>query len=123
MSNLLEGFEAFQRISPITMTVASGAVRFSRGAVRILDRPKFVRVLMGPDGDRLALQQADGVTSDSIHFYDNGQDSVRWAFSYFAKELAENMGWNLTKNSYRVKGEYLPDKQAVLFDLEMATTC
>lgn len=121
---MLDGFEKFEA-SPGTASVSitSHGVGFSKTAVLRMSKCEYVVIFIDYSGKRFAVQKCDKDESGATKFYHGQRNtSVRWNNKELIKTLSKMMDWDLSKKAYKVDGEYLPDEQALVFDLKNATT-
>jgi len=121
---MLEGFEKFE-VSPgsASISVTSYGVGFSKSAVLRMSRCEYVISLIDYSGKRFAIQKCGKDDDGSTKFYHGQRNtSVRWNNKELIKTLKTMMGWDLSKKAYKVDGEYIPNEQALIFDLNNAET-
>lgn len=121
---MLEGFVKFE-VSPGTasISVSSYGVGFSKSAVLRMSKCEYVMTFIDYSGKRFAIQKCTENDDGSTKFY-HGQlnTSVRWNNKELLKTLTTMMDWDLSKKAYKVDGEYIPEEQALIFDLNKAVS-
>ena len=124
--SLLENFKTFNFNEGVAyVSVTNNGITFNKAVVMKLDYPKFVVLLIDDDSRRIALQVCDEKTPNSVAFFKEKKSnviSVRWNGRDLLNTIKTMMGWNLEKESYRTEGELIQEENAMIFDLNNATT-
>ncbi|KFI62009.1 hypothetical protein [Bifidobacterium cuniculi] len=118
----LDSFRALEFVTGIpTMTVTKDGVSFNKATVDKLKRPEYVLVLMDDSAHRLAIQTCSQDTTDARPFLKEGRSSragVRWNNFDLKMTLQRLMRWNLEDNGYKTEGDYFPEDNAIIFNLD-----
>lgn len=123
--SILENFKPFNFSEGVPyVSVTAHGVTFNRSVVMKLDYPEHVILLIDENEKRMAIQQCDAEAKNAAAFFKQKKSnviSVRWNGRDLLNTLQEMMGWDLTKEGYRIDGILLKDEHAMLFDLREAT--
>lgn len=121
---MLEGFEPIKLVAGTpTMSVTKNGVSFNKTTVEKLDCPPYVIPMIDRIRRRFAIVARDYEGSDAKKFYQNGRDTsngVRWNNNDLIATFDSMMGWNIDQTGMKVKGVYLEDDRAIIFDLNEA---
>lgn len=123
MDDILAGFQTINVAKgPVTMTIASSGVSFSKAAVQTLGNPEFVRLLVNEDAKKVAIQVANKDDSDAVSFFKPTRKTgdVRWNYGSLKNSLADLMDWDLAQHTYRADGHYYRGERVLMFDLAVA---
>ena len=98
--------------------------RISTRAIRVLDNPVYVRFLINPDKNLMAMESYDKIELTSFRIRRSIlEDSKYHSFKIASKKLctllARRMNWK-TDRSYRIPGKIHPEKKIVIYRLEEA---
>lgn len=108
----------------ISFYLSSNTFRVSTRALRVLNAPVYVRFLINPDKNLMAMESyyRKEFTSFRIKrkvLLDSKYHSFRIISKKLCVLLARQMDWNPRK-SYRIPGTIYPDKKVVIYQLEGA---
>lgn len=119
---MLEGFKQYNMtIGTASVSVTENGIAFSKTAVVKMDKAQYVRFYIDEDNKKIAIQKAKKEDDGSIAFYNNQKIiSVRWNNKELLKTIAKMMGWELPGTVYKVDGDYIPEEEAMIFDLKRA---
>jgi len=104
----------------VTFTCKDFRIRVSRGIIRKLGTPEFVRLLINPEKLIFCVQHCESEKEYGTFkvpknlFQGNGKFRINSA--YFITMLWERMAWD-EDTSYSVIGKYNAEQNVVLFDL------
>lgn len=119
---MLEGFKQYNlTIGTASVSITSNGIAFSKSTVVKMEKSPYVKFYIDDNEKRIAIQKAQKDDDGAIGFY-NGQKiiSVRWNNRELLKTIAKMMGWNLDGMIYKVDGDYIPEEEAMIFDLKNA---
>ena len=128
--SILDTFKPFDFSEGVPyVSITKNGLTFNKGVMKKLGYPQFVVLLMDKDTQRIAIQKCTSETDKSIAFYkaDKEDDankilSVRWNSKDLMFTIKTMMGWDLSIDSYRTKGEMVEEEDAMIFDLTKAET-
>ncbi len=123
---MLEGFKTFNfnEGAPYVSITKNGAT-FNKSVIMKLGYPEYVCLLINAQAKQIAIQVASKETTNATPFYteekkQSGILSIRWNGRDLLNTLKDITEWDLSKVGYRVDGKYLPEDNAILFDLNLA---
>lgn len=121
----LSGFKSFNFNEGVPyVSVTSNGVTFNRSVVLKLACPEYVVLLINEETKQIAVQVCDEDATNAVPFFKEKKDgvlSVRWNARDLLNNLSAMMGWDLSKESYRIEGVLLKDENAILFNLSKAS--
>jgi len=120
---MLSGFKPISITTGFpTLTLTKNGVGFNKAAILKMDGPHFVRVAINAEKNMLALIACDEDDEYATSFAKDGKKTinVRWNSRDFANTIAEMSQWDGTSRGKKVTGQYLPDENALIFDLNRA---
>lgn len=121
---MLQGFKLYDlSIGPISLSVTSNGVAFSKTAVIRMEKCKYVTFYIDEIGQRVAIQRADEKDPGAAKFFDDSKKtvSVRWNNQDLLNTISKIMGWDLERDTYKIIGEFWPEENAIMFDLTKAS--
>lgn len=123
--SVLSGFKSFNFNEGVSyVSVTSNGVTFNRSVLLKLGCPEYVVLLINEETKQIAVQVCDESTTNAVSFFKEKKDgvlSVRWNARDLLNNLSTMMGWDLSKQSYRIEGVLLKDENAILFDFSKAS--
>lgn len=123
--SVLESFKVFNFNEGVPyVSVTNNGITFNKSVVMKLGYPEFVVFLFDEESQRIAIQQCDSDTPNAVAFYKPKKSnviSVRWNGRDLIHTIQDMMGWDLTKEGFRIDGTLLKDEHAIMFDLNMAS--
>lgn len=122
---LFDGFSVFNFNEGVPyVSITKNGVTFNKSVIMKLNYPHHVILLINAKEKILAIQSCDENRPNAANFYNeerqNNVFSVRWNSKDLLNNIKAMMGWDYTKESYRVEGTLLPEESAMLFDLNNA---
>ncbi len=124
--SILDGFKTFNFKEGVPyVSVTNNGITFNKAVVMKLNYPNYVVLLIDDNSRRIALQACDENTENSVAFYKPKKSnvvSVRWNGRDLLNTIMSMMDWNLEKESFRTEGELIQEEQAMIFDLNKAST-
>ena len=120
---MLSGFKPINITTGFpTLTLTKNGVGFNKAAILKMDGPHFVRVAINAEQNMLALIACDEDDEYATSFAKDGKKTinVRWNSRDFANTIAEKCQWDGISRGKKVTGQYLPDENALIFDLNRA---
>ena len=120
MNNETNNKPASDETIMVTFSYREYRIRVSRGIIRSLGKPPYVRLLINPDKMVMCIQPCDdnreygtfkvpkNIFLESTKFRINS--------AYFVAMLFERMGWD-EQTSYYVTGKYVAENNVVLLNL------
>lgn len=120
---MLEGFVKYDiSVGPISVTITSNGLSFSKTAVIRMDKCAYVTFHIDESGKRIAIQKSSADEESAVKFLESEKKSisVRWNNHDLLKTLSKMMNWDLSQNSYKAEGEYIPEENAIIFSLKEA---
>ena len=108
----------------ISFYLRINTIRVFTSALRVLDKPKYVRFLMNPNTLKMAMTEYDQKEFTSFRvsrkiFEDSKDKSFRIMSKKLCTLIANRMNWNPEK-SYWVEGRIYPEQKVVVYDLTSA---
>lgn len=123
---MLQGFTPFNFNEGVPyVSVTQNGITFNKSVVMKLGYPEYVVLLIDEETKRIAVQCCEETTPNAAPFYKQKKSnviSVRWNGRDLLNTLKAMMGWDLNLLGYRVDGQLLKDENAMIFDLNTATT-
>ena len=122
----LNGFVEYNfDVGVASVSITPNGITFNRSVAMKLNYPEHVVLLINAESKQIAIKSCDSNASHATPFYKERKDgepvrSVRWNNRELLNNLSEMMGWNLQQISHRVDGKFLPQENAMLFDLTKA---
>lgn len=121
-------FEDFKKVRLVSgfiyFSLTKNGLTFSRNAINQLGSPEYVRLLVNDKTKQVAIQVCDKNEKDKVKFVRDGSDIVRWNNKVFIDSLLKLINQDINKlpygKIYRVGGEYIPQENAILFNLKDA---
>ncbi len=109
----------------ISFYLSSNTLRVSTKAIRELDSPSYVRFLVNPDKELMAMESYDRKEFTSFRIQkkvllDSKSNSFRIRSKKFCQIVARQMGWDAGK-SYRVPGNVYHNLKVAVYRLEEAS--
>lgn len=113
----------------LKMSVTNYGVTFGKGVTEALDGCQYCEVLINPIDERLLVMKSSKGEKYALEFCPKGKEkTVRFTSRNLICKISGLMKWDLTINSYRVIGTFIPDIKGsfqpgivgVLFDLKQA---
>lgn len=124
--SVLDGFKTFNFNEGVPyVSVTNNGITFNKAVVMKMNYPKHVVLLIDDNSRRIALQACDENTPNAVAFYKPKKSnviSVRWNGRDLLNTIMSMMEWDLEKESYRTEGELIQEEQAMIFDLNRAST-
>lgn len=119
---MLEEFKQYNMtIGTASVSVTENGIAFSKTTVVKMDKVSHVKFYIDENRKRIAIQKAKENEDGAISFYNNQKIiSVRWNNKELLKTLEKMMKWELAGNVYKVDGDYIPEEEAMIFDLNKA---
>ena len=119
---MLEGFELYSMTTgSASISISENGVGFSKSTVVRLGKSPFARVFIDRKTNRIAIQASKDNDNGAVPFFNNQKSgAVRWNNKELLKTLAQMMNCDFTKKVYKIDGDYLPNEQAMVFDLNTA---
>ena len=118
---ILDGFKQINVVTgKPTITITKNGLTFSKNAVYKLELCEFVNLYLNEQKKVLAVQYCAEKTNMSIQFARDDKDFVRWNNQDFLQMIDKLMGWDHTRNKYKIVGEYYSDEKLLYFDLNLA---
>ena len=107
-------------------SITPNGITFNRSVVMKLHYPEYVTLLISAETKQIAVKVCDSNAPHATSFYKQREEneairSVRWNNRELLNTLSDMMDWDLTQMSHRVEGKFLPQENAMLFDLTKAT--
>ena len=103
-----------------TVSFTKNGVTFNKAVTIKLGKPEYVQLLIDEDDKQMVLVSCEeGAENAQPYFRERGKDilSVRWNSKDFRDVIARLMEWDVLHKTYRVDGDYYPDDNLILFDL------
>lgn len=105
----------------ISFYLRNNTIRVFTSALRVLDKPKYVRFLINPNTLKMAMTEYDQKEFTSFKvsrkiFEDSKDKSFRIMSKKLCTLIANRMNWNPEK-SYWVEGRIYPEQKVVVYDL------
>lgn len=123
--SFLDGFVPFNMKEGVPyVSVTGNGVTFNKSVVMKLGYPEFVRLLFNQDTCEMAIQICGADDPVAAPFYrprKNEIISVRWNNKDLINTIVRIMGWDLTKEGFKVEGQPIKDEDAMVFNLNTAT--
>lgn len=123
--SVLSGFKSFNFNEGVShVSVTNNGVTFNRSVLLKLGCPEYVVLLINEQTKQIAVQACDESATNAVPFFKEkkgGVLSVRWNARDLLNNLSAMMGWDLSKQSYRIEGVFLKDEHAILFDFSKAS--
>ena len=122
---MLQGFKKFDlSIGPISVSITNNGLNFSKTAVVRMNKCSYVTFHIDEDGQRIAIQEATKDEESAVKFFDEKKKAiaVRWNNQDLLNTISRMMGWDLSMESYKALGEFLPEEKAIIFDLTKSTS-
>lgn len=100
-------------------------IRVFRNALKAVGMPRYVRFLMEPDSERMAMTAYDRKEFTSFRVPQKISESgnknacVRIHSHILCKALFRQFGWD-TLRTYRIPGKLYPEQKAVIYNLTEA---
>lgn len=118
----LIGFEKFNlSTGTSSISVTLNGISFSKTAVLRMGKAPYVCIYIDEQGKRFAIQVADQTDESATRFYNNQKIiSVRWNNKELLKTIQKMMNWDLSKNIYKIEGDFDTRENALIFDLNKA---
>lgn len=113
----------------LKMSVTNYGVTFGKEVAEALNECQYCEVLINPIDKRLLVMESQKGEKCASEFCPKGEaKTVRFTERNLIYKISRLMEWDLTINSYRVIGTYIPDIKGsfqpgivgVLFDLKQA---
>lgn len=119
---MLDGFKQYNMtIGTASVSVTENGIAFSKTTVVKMGKVPYVKFFIDEEQKRIAIQKAKKDEDGAISFYNNQKViSVRWNNKELLKTLEKMMEWELAGNVYKVDGDYIPEEEAMIFDLKKA---
>ena len=121
---MLDNFKPYSVTSGmLTVTFSNYGVSFSRAAVVRLEKPEYATLLINNEEKMIAIQASNENDENASPFYKKRANSVitaRWNSKELIKTISSMMNWNLDEESFKVDGDYLPEENAIVFNLKNA---
>lgn len=118
--SFLEGFQTFNFDEGVPyVSVTKNGVTFNKAVIMKLGYPKHVVLLINSNGKKIALKKCSEDTPNCVPFYKRNDKkilSVRWNAKDLLNTLQDIMGWDLSKDAYRIDGTLIKEEDAMLFD-------
>lgn len=116
---MLAGFEPLILSSGTpSITVTRNGVSFNKSVVEKMEKSEYVQLFVDRTGRRFAISVCDSSLPTARRFY-RGRDisnGIRWNNQDLLDTLSELSGIRAT-TGFKVKGEYIPEDRALIFDL------
>ena len=125
MSSLI-GFKPFNFSEGVpSLSITKNGLTFNKSCIIKLNYANYVLLLINEDEKKLAIQQCDKSTPNSVSFYKEGKQTnnmlVRWNSQDLRNTISKITGWTLDFDIHRATGELIKDENAIIFDLTKAT--
>lgn len=119
---MLEGFELYNMATgSASISISENGIGFSKATVVRLGKSPFARVFIDRKTNRIAIQASQNNEDGAVPFFTNQKSgAVRWNNKELLKTLAQMMDCDFVKKVYKIDGDYFPDEQAMVFDLNKA---
>ena len=120
--SMLDGFKQFNMsVGKASVSITENGVSFSKTCVLKMEKCRYVKFFIDEENKRIAIQKALKNDDGSIPFYNEQKIiSVRWNNKELLKTLAKMREWELKGNIFRTDGDYIPEDEAMVFDLKEA---
>src|SRR5699024_2135442 len=104
------------------ITLSKSGLSFSQTAINSLGRPEFVKLMVDKDDKLIAVQVVGQDDEDATPFFKKGRKNlvVRWNYVTLTTLLEELMGWDVSTQTYKIRGQTISKDDALLFDLNKA---
>jgi len=108
----------------ISFYLRNNTIRVFTSALRVLDKPKYVRFLINPNTLKMAMTEYGQKEFTSFRvsrkiFEDSKDKSFRIMSKKLCTLIANRMNWDPNK-SYWVEGRIYPEQKVVVYDLTSA---
>lgn len=122
---MLEGFKIYNLTTGLpTLSITQNGVSFNKTAIVKMEYPEYVVLMINYKEKRIAIQSCSKELPGATVFYKgekrNGIVSVRWNNRELLNTISKMMRWDLSKQGYRIPGDYLETENAIIFDLNQA---
>lgn len=108
----------------IFLTLRTNTISFSKAVIETLNYAEYVHLLIDRKGMAIAIQACNPDT-DAFRFFippeEGKQVLIRWADKKMVNMLCEIGNIVIPEKGVRIQGKYLPDDNAVIFDLKDRT--
>ena len=123
--SLLDNFTVFNFKEGVPyVSITTNGFTFNRSVVMKLNYPNNVLLLLNIEEQQIAIVPCDEAEENATSFYKPKKSeiiSVRWNGKDLLNTLQDMMGWDLSKQTYKVEGYHLKEENAMLFDFKKAT--
>ena len=120
---MLDGFKPISITSGVpTMTLTKNGIGFNKSAILKIDGPKYVRVLLNSEKNMVAICPCSEDDDYATPFAKDGRKTVnvRWNSRDFTSTTASMMKWDGSTRGKKVTGQYYPDEDTLVFDMNNA---
>ncbi|MBE6773750.1 MAG: hypothetical protein E7544_05950 [Ruminococcaceae bacterium] len=123
---ILDGFVPFNFNEGVPyVSVTNNGVTFNKSVVMKLDYPRFVQLLINASTQQIAILPCDETALNAVAFFKPKKKnviSVRWNGRDLLNTLQDLTGWDLSKQAFKIEGEFIKDANIVLFDMTKAVS-
>lgn len=108
----------------ISFYLKNSTIRVFTSSVRKIGSPRYVRFLVNPETNKMAMTSYDKKEFSSFRvsgkvYLDSKCSSLKICSKKFCTLLSNRFGWGENK-SYRIPGEVFPKEKIVIYDLTEA---
>ena len=123
---MLEGFERIQLTNGRTfVSITDSGINFNCNVVIKMKSAEYIMFLINKSSKIFAIKSCSKSDQDATRFVKettNVKNGIRYNNHDLIFEIASIMDWNLSTSKYRIDGKYIPEENAMLFDLNTART-
>lgn len=121
----LEGFKPVALIAGAPyISVTRNGISFNKSCLAKMDFPSDIIFMINAEKKMVAIQKCNPEDENAIAFFRKSSKKnayVRWNNQDLLSTISNQMTWNLDEKMYKIDGQYIPEENAMIFDLNKAS--